>query len=190
MPNLLACLVASGTNLKITVSNAGPGAALDVMVTDVLPTGLELVGTDASVGSYDSTTGQWVIGTLEAGATERLTITVEVTGTGTITNTATVASSTLDPQPGNTVSSVAISVSSGSLPVTGFNPTRLAALAIGLTRPGLPRCDPDEPSGISLQETPPDLAGETTESGPRPRTEPPIPSPHPRPRQLEYCCWI
>ncbi|MEI7556485.1 DUF11 domain-containing protein [Candidatus Chlorohelix sp.] len=51
----------------VTVSNRGPGKAPGVQVTDVLPTGLNLVTSSTSQGTYNPTTGVWDIGLMGAG---------------------------------------------------------------------------------------------------------------------------
>ena len=78
----------------ITVKNNGPDAAHDVVVTDILPQGLEY---EFSNGDYDADAGIWNIGTLDAKASVTLTITTEVDiSDATITNVAVVNSSTYD----------------------------------------------------------------------------------------------
>lgn len=76
----------------IIVSNVGDTNATNVVVNDLLPTGVTYISSDATVGSYDSATGEWAIGDLEAGATITLLITVavnsDVTVGTTVTNTA------------------------------------------------------------------------------------------------------
>ncbi|WP_157078618.1 DUF11 domain-containing protein, partial [Methanobrevibacter filiformis] len=72
----------------ITVSNNGSGNATGVYVTDVLNnTVLSFV---SSNGSYDNVTGVWTIGSLGAGETVALSITVVIIGNGTVINTASV----------------------------------------------------------------------------------------------------
>ncbi|WP_157078626.1 beta strand repeat-containing protein, partial [Methanobrevibacter filiformis] len=72
----------------ITVSNNGSGNATGVYVTDVLNTSvLSFVGSN---GSYDNNTGVWSIGSLGAGETVALSITVVIIGNGTVINTASV----------------------------------------------------------------------------------------------------
>jgi len=69
-----------GDNVTFTinVTNLGPGTALDVVVTDVLPAGLDYQSSNASVGSYDDNTGTWTIGTLAFNEIATLTINVIV----------------------------------------------------------------------------------------------------------------
>lgn len=61
----------------VTVSNAGPAAATNVIVSDVLPSGLTYVSDD-SEGAYNSESGMWDVGSLSSGASETLVITVTV----------------------------------------------------------------------------------------------------------------
>ena len=51
----------------VTLTNAGPDAATDVQVTDLLPAGLTFVSADPSQGTYDRATGVWTVGTVTAG---------------------------------------------------------------------------------------------------------------------------
>ena len=92
----------------ITVINNGPDAALNTMVTDNLPSGMQYLSSIASTGSYDPSTGLWTIGTMANGATETLEIFVKVLATGTYTNFATVSSSSSNP--GTNSSDVVIEV--------------------------------------------------------------------------------
>lgn len=78
----------------ITVDNAGPSPATNVVVTDVIPTGLSLISVTPSQGTCSGTTTVTCsMGTLNAGASATVTLIAEVTATsGTIANTASVAS--------------------------------------------------------------------------------------------------
>lgn len=113
----------------LTVANGSEVyAANGVIVHDALPTGVTLVGAQASYGSFATSTGVWTIGTLNAGSSETLTLTVTVnSGTAgqTIVNTATVSNdqSTVDNNQDNNTASVSFKVyrpsgggSSGSRP--------------------------------------------------------------------------
>ena len=71
---------------SITVENVGTTIATNVVVTDLLPTGLAFVS--ASSSSYDSLTGEWLLGSLDAGTNTTLTIIASITSTGQLTNTA------------------------------------------------------------------------------------------------------
>ncbi|GAB4184804.1 MAG: hypothetical protein Tsb002_08100 [Wenzhouxiangellaceae bacterium] len=109
----------------LTVSNAGPSDAADVVVTDTLPAGVILISTS---GCAEDPTGVPTcnLGAIANGASASFTVTVSVDPavTGTITNTATVSSSANDPNPGN---------NNASEP-TQVNP--LADLTVTKTGPG------------------------------------------------------
>ncbi len=90
----------------IAVNNAGPDEALGVVVSDVLPTGLEFVS--ASTSTYNDGTGIWSVGDIEAGEQTIISISALVTQTGAITNTAQVVTADgddIDSTPGNSVAS-------------------------------------------------------------------------------------
>jgi uncharacterized repeat protein (TIGR01451 family) len=92
----------------ITVTNAGPGTAANVIATDALPPGLTFTSATASVGSYDSATGAWNIGTLANAAVATLTVNAVYAGPNQVINTATVTSSTFDPNTGGNSASVTV----------------------------------------------------------------------------------
>lgn len=75
----------------VTVSNAGPNAATNVSVADVLPAGLTFVSSTPSQGTYSSGTGQWTVGTINSAANATLQITATVATIGAKTNTAQVS---------------------------------------------------------------------------------------------------
>ena len=80
----------------IVVTNNGPSTAKDVVVSDVLPSGVKFISFKASKGSYDVSTGKWNIGELANGETVFIEIYCKVITAGSITNYATVTSSTKD----------------------------------------------------------------------------------------------
>lgn len=87
------------TNLNDTVNATG------VVVNDKLPTGLRFVSSNDT--AYDSSTGDWTVGKLNAGESKVLEIVAQVTTVNVITNTATLtACRENDTNPGNNVSSV------------------------------------------------------------------------------------
>ncbi|MBQ4822927.1 gliding motility-associated C-terminal domain-containing protein, partial [Aquimarina sp. MMG016] len=84
----------------ITVTNNGAAQATALLVNDLLPAGVTYVSDTPSVGTYDDATGDWVINTLNTGATAILTITATVdSGTSgtTINNVITFAMDQTDP---------------------------------------------------------------------------------------------
>ena len=69
-------------------------------VTDLLPTGYTYVSDDG-VGAYNSTTGVWTVGAVNAGASSTLNVTATVEASGIYLNTAEVTAaspSTPDPR--------------------------------------------------------------------------------------------
>jgi uncharacterized repeat protein (TIGR01451 family) len=128
-----------GTPVTYTLiaHNNGPDTATNVVVTDILPTGVVFVSAKPSQGSFDPASGTWIIGTLPNGASATLQITCIVTTIGPITNTSSVKASEPDPDPANNVSSVTIDgmfapgqISKGmflSSSDTPLNPATLAA---------------------------------------------------------------
>ncbi|MEZ5679814.1 MAG: proprotein convertase P-domain-containing protein [Erythrobacter sp.] len=95
--------------LTVANSASSPSSASGVVVTDLLPAGV-IYSSHSGSGTYNSSTGQWSVGSLAPGASSSLTITVTVNASAgaTITNTAEVTSSSiadLDSTPDNGVTS-------------------------------------------------------------------------------------
>ncbi|BAV96894.1 CARDB domain-containing protein [Lysobacter enzymogenes] len=116
-----------GTNITftVTVANNGPSAAAAVAVDDLLPSGYTFVSATPSVGTYNSGTGVWSVGTLANGANATLSVVATVLATGNYANTATATSTTGDPTPGNnTATNTPTPVASADLAVvkTASNP--------------------------------------------------------------------
>jgi uncharacterized repeat protein (TIGR01451 family) len=97
--------VGDTVTFTITLDNLGPSTSQNVVVDDLLPSGLTFVSDTASTGSYDSNTGVWTVGNVAAGVTNTLTIvaTVKTPASGQPAlpqkNTATATSTTPDPNP-------------------------------------------------------------------------------------------
>ena len=64
---------------QIRVLNESGTTATGVQVTDVLPSGLQLIASDPSRGSFNTTTGVWTVGTLAGGEDETLDLRTRVT---------------------------------------------------------------------------------------------------------------
>lgn len=117
--------VVSGSTLiyTITTTNAGPGVANNVNVTDPLPVGTTFISCTASqgtcsgpaIGSNGTVTANF--GTIASPGFATLSISVNVTAPGgiTLTNTAVVTSSTPDPVTANNVASTSTTVSANGL---------------------------------------------------------------------------
>jgi uncharacterized repeat protein (TIGR01451 family) len=100
----------TGANITytITVTNNGPSAAQGVMLTDVVPAGTTFVSFTAPAGWTPSTPAAGSTGTVTAttptlasGASALFTLVVNLKTNTLITNTATVSSSTSDPNAAN-----------------------------------------------------------------------------------------
>ncbi|MBO9585032.1 MAG: DUF11 domain-containing protein [Flavobacterium sp.] len=88
----------STVTFEIAVKNDGPQNATGVKVKDLLPSGYTYRVYSATQGNYFETTGIWDIGTIVAGTSESLLISVEVNRNGDYNNTAEVyASNEFDP---------------------------------------------------------------------------------------------
>jgi uncharacterized repeat protein (TIGR01451 family) len=98
--------VVAGSNLVYTISitNHGPDTALNVMVTDPLPSALTFLS--SIPGTNASSPLTWNLGTLAAGSGAAITVTTRATSLATITNTATVATGSSDTNPANNSASV------------------------------------------------------------------------------------
>ncbi|TDP03209.1 PKD domain-containing protein [Flavobacterium sp. 245] len=94
-------LVGSQVTFEVVVTNSGPQDNTGVQVTDLLPSGYTYAGFTVSTGTYNPTTGLWIVGNLVNGDAETLQIRATVNATGTYLNTAEVAASNL-PDPDST----------------------------------------------------------------------------------------
>ncbi len=92
----------------ITVNNDGEDSAENVSVLDLLPAGFTLNTPTPSVGTVSVATGRWTIGTLNAAAFATLQLDGVFVGPASITNSASVSSTTYDPNTGNNIASVTI----------------------------------------------------------------------------------
>jgi uncharacterized repeat protein (TIGR01451 family) len=101
----LAPISGASVDYFVTLQNLGPNTATGVQVTDQLPAGVSYVTNSATIGtSYDNVTGEWDIGTLDAGSSVSLDISVIVTAASgaSVTNTASVSGvDQADPNPDN-----------------------------------------------------------------------------------------
>jgi uncharacterized repeat protein (TIGR01451 family) len=86
----------------ITVQNGGPDSAEGVTVSDTLPAGVTFVSATPSQGTCSGTsTVTCTLGTLASPGSATVTIKVTPTAEGTLSNTATVSSTTADPDSAN-----------------------------------------------------------------------------------------
>ncbi|EJG00590.1 DUF11 domain-containing protein [Flavobacterium sp. F52] len=115
-----------GSNVEFTVkvSNLGGNNVSGISVADLLPSGYTYVSSTPSVGVYDSTTGIWTIGDVEAQSSMTLKIVATVNASGNYTNTASLPNG-VDNNTANNSASAAINPKSANLVVT--NPASVCA---------------------------------------------------------------
>ncbi len=89
----------------LTVHNAGPSPALNVIVSDTLPAEVRLLSAEPSADG-GPTPLTWNLGTMQVGETRQITLAVfvEAWANGVFTNTARVGSETPDPNPNDNTS--------------------------------------------------------------------------------------
>jgi uncharacterized repeat protein (TIGR01451 family) len=76
----------------ITVSNTSSTNATNVVLTDLLPSGLTFVSSNPSQGTYVAGTGLWTIGTVNANSSVTLTVIATVADNTTKVNSAEITS--------------------------------------------------------------------------------------------------
>ncbi|MBU1747400.1 MAG: choice-of-anchor D domain-containing protein, partial [Chloroflexi bacterium] len=112
-------VAASGQTITYTLvySNAGPGTATGVVITDVVPvtlTNVSYASSGATITPTGSISYTWQVADLAPGAGGVITITGVISpglgSTTTFTNTATIAAWQVDPTPGNASSSAGVRV--------------------------------------------------------------------------------
>lgn len=103
---------------RLDLTNNGPSDATGVVVTDVLPAGLQFV--DSACATEAGGTVTWTIGPLASGASVSCEFRVRTTAIGPTTNTATVTGSPADPG-GSDSDGVTFTVAAGAadIPTTG-----------------------------------------------------------------------
>lgn len=152
----------AGSNFSyaIDVENNGPSDAQNVVATDTLPAGTTLVSAVSSGGLSCSGTGPVTCtkSSMGVGAIASITVTVHISSaaTGSLTNTASVSSTTSDPNPGNNSSTVTVPIttqadmsitkSGPSLPTAGNNVTYTLSTA---------NLGPSDAQTVSLSDTVP-----------------------------------
>ncbi|TPG39211.1 DUF11 domain-containing protein, partial [Flavobacterium pectinovorum] len=109
--------IGSNVEFTIKVSNLGGNNVSGISVNDLLPVGYTYVSSTPSVGSYDSATGVWSIGDVDAGAVLTLKVTATVNPSGNYTNTASLPAS-IDTNTANNSASAAVNPKLPYLAVT------------------------------------------------------------------------
>ena len=89
----------------IVVQNTGATIFENVQISEQIPSGYQLLSSNASIGTFNPLSGLWSIPILNAQETATLTITVKVLATGEYLNTASIIGTTPeDSNPGNNTS--------------------------------------------------------------------------------------
>jgi uncharacterized repeat protein (TIGR01451 family) len=135
----------------VTLSNAGPSAATNVTVQDLLPAGLSFTGATPSQGTYVSGTGVWTAGTVTTGTPPTLLLQATVVSPNAQTNTAAIShSDQFDPNTANNSASATETPQQANLALakTVSNPTPNVGDTITFT--------------ITLSNTGPDAATNVT----------------------------
>ncbi len=116
-------LIGNQVIFSIEINNAGPQETNTVTVTDLLPSGYTYVSYNTTIGTYNSTTGLWNIGTLPVAASHTLQITATVNPIGDYLNTAEITASAVpdpDSTPNNGVTTEDDYAATATNPVTQF----------------------------------------------------------------------
>ncbi|RFF29195.1 DUF11 domain-containing protein [Wenzhouxiangella sediminis] len=96
-----AALPGDQVTFAVLVDNLGPESADGVEVAHLLPTGYSYQGHNSSLGSYNSATGQWQLGSLDVGEGALLEVAALVNGSGGFMSSASASSFSEDPEPLN-----------------------------------------------------------------------------------------
>ena len=106
-------LVSNNFDYVITVMNYGPSTSSNVIVSDTLPSGVQLISTTNTQGSVIQSGSDliWSVGALTNNGTQQLTLTMQPDSFGTVSNYAIASSDTTsDPNPDNNSSSKIVDV--------------------------------------------------------------------------------
>jgi uncharacterized repeat protein (TIGR01451 family) len=112
----------SALSYTLTVTNLGPDAAPEVLVTDTLPAGVSFVSVSPTECSFVSGTVSCLFATLPSGSSRVITINTTVSqGFVSIVNQAQASSPATDPNPENNVDAETTQVQVADLEITKFD---------------------------------------------------------------------
>ncbi|MEP7010694.1 MAG: hypothetical protein ABJC13_10255 [Acidobacteriota bacterium] len=125
--------VSQNVVFTVTARNAGPSTATGVSLNSNLPAGLSFVSSGPSQGTYTPGTGTWSIGTLAAGASATLSLTMTNTVAATVIQTFTKTAATeQDLVTGNDAASVVLNPSAAFADMALTKITTQEPVAVGL----------------------------------------------------------
>ena len=124
----------------ITVVNHGPSTAKNVVVSDLLPSGVEFINYSASKGFYAQSIGKWEIGVVKVSEFVTLDILCKVMVEGDIVNNANVTSSTYEVDLSNNYANATVKVinETPAKPDAPVNPTPEAHAELAMKNTGNP----------------------------------------------------
>jgi M6 family metalloprotease-like protein/uncharacterized repeat protein (TIGR01451 family) len=132
---------ATNYSVTLSVTNYGPSASSNVLVTDSLPTGgLVLVSSNHTAGAVAviGSTLTWSVGNLATNAGASLTLVLHSIASGSFTNIATVSSFTSDPNPDDDTVISAITVTAPPVPPVISSPVLVGPNSFRFTVTGDP----------------------------------------------------
>jgi len=105
-------VINSNLTSTITVSNAGPGNALDVLITNRYPAAFGSLSPAVSQGSVSNLSGATYasLGTIAPGSTATLTLNATAASVGTFTNVPAVSTTSSDTNGANNSAAAAITI--------------------------------------------------------------------------------
>jgi uncharacterized repeat protein (TIGR01451 family) len=114
----------------ITLTNAGPSAASGVTLTDTLPAVLSYKSSTTSQGTFTVSGGvvTFSVGAVAAGGTVTATVTAQAVEDGSASDTASVSSSSPDPNTGNNSASATTAFAEPAINVSGPVRTKSSTL--------------------------------------------------------------
>ncbi|WP_417358994.1 Ig-like domain-containing protein [Galbibacter sp.] len=101
-------LVGDLINFTVTINNNGATEFSELVIDEVITSGFTYNRHTASIGNYNSTTGQWKLENLGANQTATLEVSVQVNPTGNHTNIASIRSSIPEDDNANNTAEVTI----------------------------------------------------------------------------------
>lgn len=143
-----------GNNLTYTlvVTNKGPSQALNVVVTDVLPVGIDFLSCAPSQGNYghDAGTVTCTLGALAKGARATVTIVASPSQVGVFTNQVSIQTDDTDTNTANNRASAVTTVSAANHPPELTLPGNIILPVGALTNFAVLAIDPDHDPAVSI----------------------------------------